>query len=68
MWVNALRNMGWHMPFSLPPMLYKMYVMIPGTWAQGFAGTFQPEEKYHSKEKRVLLGCFAVFVSSLNIL
>lgn len=46
------------MPFSLPPMLYKMYAMFPGTWQEG----------NHSKEKDALLSYLSVLVSSLNIL
>lgn len=60
--------MGWPVPFSLTPVLYKMYVMFPGTWAQEFVGRFQPGEKNITAEKHVLLGYFAVLVSSLNIL
>lgn len=46
------------MTFSLPPNIYKMCVMFPGTEQGG----------NHSKEKDTLLSYFSVSVSSLNIL
>lgn len=46
------------MPFSLPPTIYRMYVMFPGTWQEG----------NQIKEKDALLSYLSVLVSFLNIL
>lgn len=46
----------WPLPFPLPPMIYKMYVVFPGTWQGG----------NHSKEEDTLLSYLSVLVSSLN--
>lgn len=46
----------WPVPFPLPPMIYKMCVMFPGTWQGG----------NHSKKEDRLLSYLSVLVSSLN--